>query len=302
MTATPVILAVVLVVLLAGTPACAYGSVSIHEYSQATSESTARAGGSVTVTSSTTGGGSSGGHAEPAPVGSGGGEGSAGEPAESSSSSVSRETCQRIPASASPCYGVVSLPPPAAASPRSPRPGRRPAVNPAVIAASLSSQLVLLAGRIAASPSARVTGLTGAASWFWLEPTPVSHSLSVSLGGESVTVTARASSVQWVFGDGAQLAAGPGVPYRPGAVPPGAILHTYKTRCLPGDQGHDPNVLSSCGPNGYRVQALVQWEIGYTASGPVAGGGELPARSTATSTVYPVSEARAFLTAVGGAR
>ena len=300
MTATPVILAVVLVALLAGTPACAYGSVSIHEYSQATSESTARAGGSVTVTSSTPGGGS-GGHAEPVPGRSGGGEGSSGEPAESSSSSASRETCQRIPASASPCYGVVSLPPPPA-GPRTPRPGRPAAANPAVIAASLSSQLVLLAGRIAASPSARMAGLTGAASWFWLEPMPVSHSLSVSLGGESVTVTARASSVQWVFGDGAQLAAGPGVQYRPGAVPPGAILHTYKTRCLPGDQGHDPNVLSSCGPNGYKVQALVQWEIGYTASGPVTGGGELPARSTATSTIYPVSEARAFLTTAGGAK
>jgi hypothetical protein len=106
--------------------------------------------------------------------------------------------------------------------------------------------------------------------------------------------------VRWSFGDESELVAGPGVPYRPGTTPAGAVRHVYRTRCLPGDQGHDPNVLSSCGANGYTVQALVQWTISYTASGPVAGGGALPARTTATSIAYPVSEARAFLTAGSG--
>jgi hypothetical protein len=61
----------------------------------------------------------------------------------------------------------------------------------------------------------------------------------------------------------------------------------------------DPYVLSSCGPDGYTVTATVDWTIVYTASGPVARGGSLPARTTATSIIYPVSEARGFLTKGG---
>jgi hypothetical protein len=117
---------------------------------------------------------------------------------------------------------------------------------------------------------------------------------------ERVTVSASAASVRWSFGDSSELVAGPGVPYRPGSVPAAAVRHIYQTRCLSGDQGHDPNVLPSCGPDGYTVEALVRWAISYSASGPVAGGGALPSRSTATSIAYPVSEARAFLTAGGG--
>jgi hypothetical protein len=105
--------------------------------------------------------------------------------------------------------------------------------------------------------------------------------------------------VQWNFGDGTQLTAGPGVPYRLGAAAAGSVRHIYRTRCLPGDQGHDPYVLSSCGPNGYHTEAVVQWSITYQASGPVTTSGVLPGRSASTSLTYPVSEARAFLTAGG---
>lgn len=109
-----------------------------------------------------------------------------------------------------------------------------------------------------------------------------------------------ASGIQWTFGDGASLTGGPGVPYRQGAAPAGAVRHVYQARCLPGDRGHDPSVLSSCGSNGYTVEALVQWTISYTASGPVTAGGALPARATGTSVTYPVGEARAFLTSAEG--
>ena len=158
----------------------------------------------------------------------------------------------------------------------------------------------LQAGNIAVSPSAHAAGLTGAASWFWLEPTPASPSLSLSLRGEHVTVNAAASGIQWSFGDGASLTGGPGVPYRQGVAPAAAVRHVYQARCLPGDRGHDPSVLSSCGSNGYTVEALVQWTISYTASGPVTAGGALPARATGTSVTYPVGEARAFLTSAEG--
>lgn len=146
-----------------------------------------------------------------------------------------------------------------------------------------------------------MNGLTGAASWFWLSASPSTRSVSVALRREHVTVTASPNRMTWTFGDGSSVGAGPGVPYRPGPPPPGAVRHAYQTRCLPGDQGHDPYVLASCGPDGYTVTVSLGWSVSYTATGPVSGGGGLPARTTSTSMAYPVSEARAFLVAGGGA-
>jgi hypothetical protein len=177
----------------------------------------------------------------------------------------------------------------------------QPAVNPAEVAAAAASHMTLGPGRIAVSPDPHARGLTGAASWFWLYPPPAARSVSVSLGGERVTVSATAKDVRWVFGDGSSLVGGPGVPYRPGPAPDGAVRHVYETRCLPGDQGHDPYVLSSCGPRGYTVRAELGWSISYEAHGPVSQSGALPSRSTATSLDYPVSEARGFLTDGGRA-
>ena len=107
-------------------------------------------------------------------------------------------------------------------------------------------------------------------------------------------------TVDWRFGDGASLDAGPGVPYQPDAAPADAIMHVYGTRCLPGDQGHNPYVLASCGESGYTLEALVVWGITYSASGPIATSGTLPSRTTETSNAYPVSESRAFLVSGGG--
>lgn len=204
---------------------------------------------------------------------------------------VSGERCIYEAASDGICFNVVEPAGPAAPA--------EPPVNPAALAATAAERLSLEVGQVRASPSAQASGLTGAASWFWLSPAPGSESLSVALRGERVAVSASAKRVRWSFGDGVSLAGGPGVPYRDGSVPAGAVRHVYQTRCLPGDQGHDPYVLASCGPDGYTVGATVEWAISYTATGPVAAGGVLPSRSTATSTAYPVSEARAFLTSGG---
>ncbi len=176
----------------------------------------------------------------------------------------------------------------------------QPAVSPAVLATTVATRLALPAGAIEASPSRHTAGLTGAASWFWLSPSPSPQSLSASAGRERVTVTASVSAVRWNFGEGEPLLSGPGVAYRPGTPPPAAVLHIYQTRCLPGDQGHDPNVASSCGPNGYEVQAAIEWRVSFQASGPITTGGSLPSRTTAAAVTYPVTEARAFLTNAGG--
>jgi hypothetical protein len=196
----------------------------------------------------------------------------------------SGHSCIYAPDSSPACFAVVG--------------GRPPGgwVNPVVIAAAVSDRLDLMPGQIRASPS--TNGVTGAASWFWLEPPPRERVLSTSLAGETVTVDA-VPSVGWEFGDGSGSDAGAGVSYRPGAPPPEAVTHEYQTRCLPGDRGRDPYVLGSCGSDGYRVVALVSWQISYRAAGPVAASGTLPTRTTETSTAYPVSEVRGFL--VGGA-
>jgi hypothetical protein len=172
--------------------------------------------------------------------------------------------------------------------------------NPATLAAQVARRLSLGPGRIEASPSRQVNGLTGAASWFWLSPSPATRSVSASLRGERVTVTAGARNVDWAFGDGSSVATGPGVPYRPGPAPPGAVRHVYQTRCLPGDVGHDPYVLSSCGADGYTVTATLSWGISFTATGPVTTSGNLPSQTTTTAWAYPVSEARGFLSAGDG--
>lgn len=205
---------------------------------------------------------------------------------------VEGQRCAYVPASNGICFNIVQAEEPATAP---------PPVNPVALAEAAANRVSLAPGQIQASPSTRTAGLTGTPSWFWLSPAPPStRTVSVAARGEHVTVTATASAVRWTFGDGSSLAGGAGVPYQPGSVPSDAILHDYQTRCLPGDQGHDPNVLASCGAGGYAVTAALEWGVSFTARGPVTSAGTLPTRSTATSLTYPVSEARAFLASAGG--
>ena len=191
--------------------------------------------------------------------------------------------CIYAPNSVLPCYTLVG---PGGA------PGG-PGLDPGAIAASVADRLALLPGRIETSP--RAAGLTGTDSWFWLDPAPRTEELTVSFAGETVSVMAEPAAVEWRFGDGAELAGGPGRPYRAGPPPAGAVLHLYETRCLPGDPGRNPYVLGSCGSSGYGVEAVVAWRISYSARGPIDASGALPTRTTATSIAYPVSEARGFL-------
>lgn len=194
--------------------------------------------------------------------------------------------CQYVPNSVAPCFTLVG-------------PGSNGAdqLSPFAVAQSLARRVELAPGEIKTSPTRQ--GLTGAQSWFWLDPAPTRQSLSISLAGETVNVTAD-PTVEWRFGDGASLDGGPGVPYQADAASSAAITHVYDTRCLPRDQGHDPYALASCGPDGYSVEALVVWRISYSAAGPVAASGALSARTTETSASYPVSESRAFLVSGGG--
>jgi hypothetical protein len=201
----------------------------------------------------------------------------------------SGHTCIYKPGSVLPCFTVTAG--------GGAAPGGR-GVNPAAIAAAIAARLELFPGRIQASPAASRGGLTGTDSWFWLSPAPRREVLSIALRGERVSVSAE-PSIEWRFGDGAALIAGPGRPYAPGPPPADAIRHLYETRCLPGDVGRDPYVLPGCSARGYPLEALVHWAISFEATGPVSASGSLPSRTTSTGLAYPVSEARAFLLAGG---
>jgi hypothetical protein len=284
-------------------------SVRIGVYSQKASPTKARIGAGVQVTASRPGrAGRIPRRAGRAPVSPGGSPPSPGLPVLPSSSPRLRDRtpagpgsrwirvrrgrrCVYVPGSPGPCFDVV---------PRGGRRGGGPPLDPAAIAASMAQRLPLVAGRIEASPSARDAGLTGADSWFWLSPRPDERVVSVSFGGERVTVTAMVDAVSWEFGDGRRLRASPGVPYRSDEPPARAVRHRYETRCLAGDRGRNPYVLETCRATGYRVEATVEWAISYEAAGPITASGGLPSRTTATAIAYPVSEARGFLTNEGG--
>lgn len=174
-----------------------------------------------------------------------------------------------------------------------PATGASPGVDPASVASLIATRLNLAPGTIETSPSGQ--GLTGAPSWFWLDLAPTARQATITLAGETVTVSAT-PTIDWAFGDGATLAdTGPGTPYTSGPPPASAVIHTYQTRCLPGDQGRNPDVLPSCQASGYRIAATVTWHFSYRASGPINATGVVPPRTTEADRGYPVSESRAFL-------
>src|SRR5262249_59559224 len=94
--------------------------------------------------------------------------------------------CPYQPDSVLPCFRVVA---PGAGGTTS-----GTGVDPTAVAASIAGRLPLSPGEIHASP---VAGLTGAASWFWLDPAPSATRLSVTLAAERVTVTAEPAGVEW---------------------------------------------------------------------------------------------------------
>lgn len=281
-------------------------SVEIERYSQQSTPSRASAGASVEVSSQTHGAPGRSEPAAPAVASAPSGVQSSSAPAGAAipaSASSGASPASRGGRAANTCEERWVVPcalPPEAPTVRPAAGPPRPAVSPVALASVAAGRISLVAGGMQASPSAKADGLTGAASWFWLSPSPAARSVTVAAGGEHVTVTATVGEVRWSFGDGSSLAGGAGVPYQPGAVPAGAVRHVYQVRCLPGDAGRDPNVLASCGPDGYTVTASVVWAISYHATGPVSDGGALPTRATTASLVYPVSEVRAFLTSSSG--
>jgi hypothetical protein len=280
-------------------------TINVFTYSQRESSTRARIGGSVHIGSRTSGRSGVSAPVAPSSTSPGSSTTYTGSPSHGSSPAGGTGV-MRLEVD-----GFCNYPPPTiracnrAAAPggRGRRGGRGAApIDPQMLARFAADRLALVPGSIGVSPSRQVKGLTGAPSWFWLDPAPVNESVTVVLGGERVIVTAVPSRVVWAFGDGNELTGGPGHPYREQTDRREAVRHRYRTRCLPGDQGRDPYVLASCTSDGYQVQASVEWTIGFEAVGPIAATGGLPPQTTSTTISYPVTEVRGFLAREGAAR
>ena len=295
-------LLIVAAALAAATSAAGHG-LNIDAYSQRDSSSRASIGGSVQVRAREPGNSGVSAPTSPAPSSPGAGStytgspsGEVSYPSDSPFWDVGQVPCA-TPTTVGTCY---SVPAPGGRARR--RGAGAPAIDPQLLAQFAADRLALMPGAIETSPSRQVKGLTGAPSWFWLDPAPRTESVTIAQGAETVTVTAVPSSVVWAFGDGASLDGGPGRPYRAREGGEGSVRHRYRTRCLPGDRGRNPYVLESCTADGYEVEASVEWTISFQAIGPITTGGALPSQTTSATVAYPVGEVRGFLARDGASR
>ena len=186
------------------------------------------------------------------------------------------------------CWGVVGRAPGAVGFVQgvvweaAPPPGYGgPIPPPAVLAQRAMAELGLRGPQISLSPPLGGSQLVGLPTWMW---TPVSavtwsaHSATAAVPGESVTATARATSIRWAMGDGGTVVcANPGTPYTP-TIDPHAVSptcgYTYRT----------PSPAA-----GFRLTATTTWQVTWTGGGTA---GQLTLQRSSTA-VVPVVEAEA---------
>lgn len=140
-------------------------------------------------------------------------------------------------------------------------------VDAAAVAATLRDRLDLPRPQMSTSPQAPVKALVGLETWLWVAPAQWEPlELSASLGGTTVTVTARPIQSRWDMGEGTKACGGPGRVWRKGlgqkaTTPCG---YTYKRTSVrePGKK-HD-------------VSATLLYAITWTCTGDCsAGSGDL---------------------------
>lgn len=155
--------------------------------------------------------------------------------------------------------------------------------DPAALARQAYDQLRLPSPVIRLSPTGRQ--LVNLPTWLWLDRAGWgAASATAAVPGESVTATAKPTSVAWSLGDGSTVScAGPGTPYSVGVNPAGGSPdcgHTYRR--------------SSAGQPGaaYVVTATVHWSVTWAGAGQAGAFAGL----TTTATVnVPVAESQALI-------
>jgi hypothetical protein len=155
--------------------------------------------------------------------------------------------------------------------------------DPAQLAAQARSLLKLATPVIESSPRPGLPQMVSVPMWAWIPAgvyAPVSATASVP--GESVTATARPTSVAWSFGDGTSLVcAGPGTAYVPSTDPKAA-----SPTC-----GHTYTVDSGAGT--FTVTATITWAVTWSGAGQSGAFNDM---STTAAEAVRVEQSRALVT------
>ncbi len=163
----------------------------------------------------------------------------------------------------------------------------RPTVTPAMLAQQAYHFLPLPAPEIHTNPPANREQLVELPTWLWVSRASWgTRTATASIPTLSVTVTAVPVAVTWTMGDGGRVACdGQGTPFDP-AHPTRQPSCAYAYR------------RSSAGqPAGrFTVTATTTWNITWTASGSVTGGGTLPPLARSAQTTLAVAEVQAINT------
>jgi len=166
--------------------------------------------------------------------------------------------------------------------------GAQPQVDPAELAQQAFDRLrrTLPAPRVGTSPDVATDQLVNLATWLWITDPWEPLTATASLGGVSVTVTARPVAVAWDMGDGTRVRCdGPGRRYDP-LIPAAAqttdCSHTYRA--------------SSAGQPGqrYQVTATRSWDVTWAVAGGT-GGGDLGTVEQSATVPLRVAETQALV-------
>ncbi|MFL6114274.1 MAG: hypothetical protein ACJ786_23380 [Catenulispora sp.] len=155
--------------------------------------------------------------------------------------------------------------------------------TPAVLAQRAQQLLKLTTPVIASNPRPGLPQLVGVNMWAWLPTgvfTPVSATAEVP--GESVTATARPTSVSWNFGDGTSITCpGAGTPF-----PAGGDPEAVSPTC-----GH--TYAHSSGSGTFTVSATINWNVTWAGAGQA---GAFNGMTTTVSEQVVVQQSQALVT------
>lgn len=164
--------------------------------------------------------------------------------------------CPAVPVPGAPCVGSTSAPRWSATPP----PGLN-VLTPGQAAAALVKTFKLEGVSIGSTTNKSGKGAVGLPVWLWVQnQTPLSwgpYVESATLGGVTVTATARVANVVYSMGDGQTvLCANPGTPWVKG------FGNTDSPTC-----GYRYSQMSpSDGAQPYTVTATSNWEVSWTSS------------------------------------
>ncbi|TDD67226.1 hypothetical protein E1293_38265 [Actinomadura darangshiensis] len=149
------------------------------------------------------------------------------------------------------------------------------------------SSFVLPDPVIHASPRPEHLQLVGLPTWLWIDRGMWKpKSVTASVPGVSVTVTAKPALVVWWMGDGGKARCdGPGTPYSVGAAPAASssdCSYTYST--------------SSAGQpeNAFLVKSAITWTVRWSSGGQT---GVLAPLTTTAASAFQVAQAQSLTTA-----